>query len=81
MQATLLPGWVKINLKEARIQNKSGKDFYLIHEVLKPKRKKKGQEAEMELKQQKEHFICRNNCSKDIWLEKFKIACNYELRT
>lgn len=81
MQATLLPGWVKINLKEARIENKQGKDFYLIHDVLKPKPKKKGQEQEMELKQVKEHFICRNDCSKDIWLEKLQIASNYELRT
>ena len=82
MQATLLPGWSKINLKQARIDKRTGKDFYLIHDVMKPKKPtKKSQEPEMELKPVKEHFICRNDCAKDIWLEKLEIACQYEIKT
>ena len=38
MQATLLLGWSKINLKQARIDKRTGKDFYLIHDVMKPKK-------------------------------------------
>jgi len=48
---------------------------------MKPKAKKKGQEQEFELKSVKEHFICRNECAKDIWIEKLAVASNCELKT
>lgn len=31
MQSTLLPGWEKINLKEAKIEPKKDNSFVLIH--------------------------------------------------
>lgn len=79
LSGTLLPGWHKINLKEAKVQNKKGNDFYMIHSVMTSKQKKGKDEPVEELVQIKEHFQCRNSCSKDIWIEKLAIASQYEL--
>ena len=39
-------------------------------------KKKKGSEPvnEIEIKEVKEHFLCRNECVKDVWLDKLAIA-------
>jgi hypothetical protein len=49
----------------------------VIHQVV-TSTLKKG-EYESQKKEVKEHFKCRNQCSKDIWIEKLAVAQKYEV--
>ena len=74
MESTLLPGWEKINLKETKIEPQKDNAFKLVHKKEIAKKGKKKDEVIYEMKEIKDHFLCRNECSKSVWLEKLAVA-------